>query len=250
MVTSATAGTIGGTATFYDNGVSIGTGAVISGVATFTTSTLGVGTHPITVTFAPATGSNYATSSSTALNQVVNALPSSGPTPSVTGSLNPSFLILNAGSSGNLTLTLTPVGGYTGTVSFSCGALPAHVTCIFTPQTVAITGSGAATDTVTIQTSNAGTAMMAMPARSVDRSVFVAIGLAPGLLGLLIPAVRRRKLRLPTMLALSLVLAGLGMLSGCGATSPNAAPGTYNVAISIQVPGVGAQVVNATLTVR
>jgi hypothetical protein len=58
MVTSATAGTIGGTATFYDNGVSIGTGAVISGVATFTTSTLGVGTHPITVTFAPATGSN------------------------------------------------------------------------------------------------------------------------------------------------------------------------------------------------
>ena len=51
-VTSSASGTPAGTVTFFDNGVSIGTGALNSGAsATLSTSSLAAGTHPITATY-------------------------------------------------------------------------------------------------------------------------------------------------------------------------------------------------------
>ena len=69
--TSPGAGTPTGTVNFLDNGTQIGTGTLdSSGTATYATSTLTTGTHPITVAYLGDT--NFLTSTSTTLSQVVN----------------------------------------------------------------------------------------------------------------------------------------------------------------------------------
>jgi hypothetical protein len=50
-------------------------------------------------------------------------------------------------------LILTPRGGFTGSVSFSCTELPAEASCTFSPSTVALNGEDNARSTVTLQTS-------------------------------------------------------------------------------------------------
>ena len=61
-----------GTVTFYDAGVSIGTGTISNGVATFTISTLASGSHSITASY----GGDIdclASSPSSPVGQVVHA---------------------------------------------------------------------------------------------------------------------------------------------------------------------------------
>jgi Bacterial Ig-like domain (group 3) len=83
-VSSPGSGTPTGTVSFYDGSSSIGTGSVSGGVATFTTSSLSMGTHSIKAVYSGDT--NFKTSTSTALTQVVN---SSAPTVLLAGSSNP-----------------------------------------------------------------------------------------------------------------------------------------------------------------
>jgi hypothetical protein len=64
------AGTPTGIVEFFDGGTSLGSASLTDGVATLNTSTLTVGTHPITATYVGDT--NFTTSSSTSLDQVVN----------------------------------------------------------------------------------------------------------------------------------------------------------------------------------
>lgn len=54
-----------------------------------------------------------------------------------------------AGTSTTSTVTIAPLNGFTGTVTFSCSGLPSGATCIFTPSSV--TG-GSGTTALTIQT--------------------------------------------------------------------------------------------------
>ena len=70
-VTSTAAGTITGTVTFKDGSSPIGTGTISSGTATFTTSSLSVATHSITAVYEGST--NFNTSTSAPLSQVVNS---------------------------------------------------------------------------------------------------------------------------------------------------------------------------------
>jgi len=113
-------GTPTGTVNFFDSTSAtpttpIGTGTLDStGTATFSTSTLTVGTHPITAVYVGDT--NFTTSTSSVLSQVVNqatttTLTSSG-TPSASGA-SVTFTATVAPSSG----TVTP----TGTVTFMDG---------------------------------------------------------------------------------------------------------------------------------
>lgn len=69
-VKSLTAGTPTGTVTFKNNGATLGTATLASGKATFSTSTLTTGTHSITAVYAGNT--DYTTSTSAVLKQVVN----------------------------------------------------------------------------------------------------------------------------------------------------------------------------------
>ena len=64
-------GTPTGTVTFYDGTTVLGTASMRRGIATFTISSMSVGTHSITAVYSGDT--NFQTSTSAVLNQVVDA---------------------------------------------------------------------------------------------------------------------------------------------------------------------------------
>lgn len=109
----------GGTVTFKDGGVSIGTGTLVNGVATLLTSFTPSGAHNLTVTYGSA---SYATvTSSPAYVQTVNQYTSQV---TLTSSVNPS--LINTAVTLTATVSATPgqtgAGTPTGTVTFKDGA--------------------------------------------------------------------------------------------------------------------------------
>jgi large repetitive protein len=109
--TNSIAGVVNGTVTFKDGATTLGTGTLSTGgIVTLDVSTLAVGTHPITATYSGNT--NYATSTSSTLSQVIELA-----TTNVTlaSSANPSIV----GSSITLTAVASGTGGIpTGTITF------------------------------------------------------------------------------------------------------------------------------------
>jgi hypothetical protein len=74
-----------GTVTFSEGSTQLGSQAVANGTAALTTSTLGVGSHGITAAFAPADGTAYNASTSSATTVTVTAAPQpTGPAVTVT----------------------------------------------------------------------------------------------------------------------------------------------------------------------
>ncbi len=79
------------------------------------------------------------------------SVPPVAPSYSLTSSS--SSLSIKDGQSGTAMLTLTPTGGYNGSVQFSCAGLPAGTSCSFSQNPVALNGNNlAANVTLTIQT--------------------------------------------------------------------------------------------------
>jgi len=149
--------------------------------------TSGSNGYPTTVGYDLATG--WGSPTGTAL---INALAGSGgKQPSFTLSASPSNLSIAQGSSGTSTITVTPVDGFTGSVTLSTSSLPTGVTSGFSPNpttsistltltasasaatgttTVTITGvSGSLTETTTVGltvTSAAGSPVVTLSATS------------------------------------------------------------------------------------
>jgi hypothetical protein len=138
-----------------------------SGVAALTTTALPVGTDSITAGFVGT--ANDAASNSTPVTITVNPAPSAI-TASYILAASPTSLTIAQGKSGTTTLTITPTGGYTGTLMLSCGNLPSYVTCTFsqggaTNNTVTMGSNGQPVAvTLTIQTNVATARLHAMPA--------------------------------------------------------------------------------------
>jgi hypothetical protein len=92
-------------------------------VVTFTaSSTATTGTTSVTIT-----GTSGTLSHTTSISLTVNATA----TPNFSLSASPSSLSVTQGSSGNSTITVTPSGGFTGSVTLSNSALPSGVTASF-----------------------------------------------------------------------------------------------------------------------
>lgn len=100
-----------GTVTFKDGSTVLGTGTLSGGTASFSTSLLSVGNHSITAIYEG--DANYATSTSSALTQVVDQIAT---TTAVVSSANPSTF------GNSVTFTATVTSGATGTVTFRDGA--------------------------------------------------------------------------------------------------------------------------------
>ena len=119
-VTSGTAGTITGSVTFLDGANTLGMGTVgAGGVATFPTTSLTTGSHSITAQYGG--DANFATSTSTALSQQVNAAALTSTTTSLTGPATSA-----AGANVTFTATVTPASGTkvpTGTMTFLDGQM-------------------------------------------------------------------------------------------------------------------------------
>ena len=138
-VTSATAGTITGSVIFFDGALQIGSQVTIGagGVATVTTAGLTAGTHSITAQYSG--DANFATSTSAALTETINAPALVGTITTLTGPATAA-----SGTSVTFMASVTPASGTrvpTGTVTFSNGAT--------TLGTGTLNGSGSASASTT-----------------------------------------------------------------------------------------------------
>jgi hypothetical protein len=177
--------------------------------------------------------------------------------PGYSVSANPTSLTITAGNSGSATLTISPVGGYAGTVNFACSSLPAYSTCTFKPASVSLNGSNTpVTAQLTVDTSGANHAAKVEYPRSNHGSPFGPASLwfvQAGLAGLVVAGSangRRKRSRqvwmgmalLILLVVTTLVATGCAGYSqgGNGNTSPSGAAtpaGNYTSTVTASASG-------------
>lgn len=218
-----------------------------TGTATLQTSFATTGVYNVTASYGGS--ANYAPSVSSQLTETVV-------TPGITASVSPVSLTVKSGSSGQLVITITPTGGYTGTIDFSCGTLPAHVSCAFGPATLTISGAGPFTDTLNVSTDAAATALLHKPLDGgrLDSLLLAAVLWLPGSMAAMF-GLKRRKSNHSTprqvfWIIAILLLIGAGALTSCGGSSNSAKPGTYTIPITLTVSGEATQNISATVIVE
>jgi sugar lactone lactonase YvrE len=260
LATSGTLVPTGSVVFTVDGAVQPGVTVNSSGVAALpaaVSNALAVGSHTIAAVYT-SSSLGFANSDATRIFSVSQVPPTVTVAPSTTS------LSVTAGSSVTDTITITPMGGYSGTLQFSCTNLPQNATCSFQPSTVTLSGtSGPQTTVVTIQTAGSTAALGPKNNPVLLATVFWIPGLfAMGLAG------RRRRLsaRVYHSAILLALFAGISILAGCGggsspvqSTTPTApstpsAPvtpaGTSTVKIAAASSGTTVQSFTLTLTVQ
>ncbi|HEX8815436.1 MAG TPA: FG-GAP-like repeat-containing protein [Terriglobales bacterium] len=253
-----------GKATFYVDGKAAGTAALNSkAIAAFSTHGLAVGTHTVTAQYGG--DANFLAAASPALEQLVVL-------PDYALGANPNKIAVNAGSSAEYTLALTPAYGYDGTVKFSCPSnLPSGVSCSL-PNPIVMDGQDAKV-TLKLNTTGASAALVApaTPAQhQQENNLWASLG-GIGMIGLVFAGDwkkrnRRRAMILFGIVALIMVLALTGCGSGGQGSSGNGGggnnggggtpAGTYTIAITANGSAgtnggsTAAHTVNLTLVVN
>jgi beta-lactam-binding protein with PASTA domain len=208
----------------------IAAGLAVGTVTTASSSTVASGN---VISESPSAGTSV--NSGSAVNLVVST--GSAQAPGYTLNANPSSLTIQSGSSASTVITLTPTGGFTGTVNFACGTLPTLVTCTFAPASLTVTSSTPLTTTLTIGTTGTATASLGnRPAGTVLPTLLAALILLP--LGFMRRVLRTRKagsqwLGLLLLAGTCLAAAGLLGTAGCGGSSSSTRAGTYSVPITV-----------------
>lgn len=250
LVSSQTTGVPSGSVNFYDGTTLLGNGTVgATGTASYTTSFAVVAQHVITAVYSGDVDFTASTSSPVTESIV---------TPAFTITANPTTLIMQQGKTGAIILTVTPKGGYSGTVTFNCSGLPAYTTCLFNPTSIVLNGSNAPqTTTLSVYTlgansyaNNSGPVSASNP--PLMATIFwLPIGLISGFFAI---GRKRVSARIKHLLVLAIFAYGALGLSGCGARSlPYTPTGTSTVTIQAfgAVAAAGGQNVseNATVTI-
>jgi uncharacterized repeat protein (TIGR03803 family) len=247
-----TSGVPAGTVVFYSGGTTVIGTAILdaNGKATIQASFSIANVYSITAVYG---GSNSSAGSVSApLTETVV-------TPTISASISPGSLTIQSGKSGQLVITITPNDGYTGTINFSCGTLPAHVSCTFAPPSLTIAaGSGPVTDTLTVNTNAPTVAKLEKPLnRGTSGGLLAAVALwFPGSLAVVLLGVRRQRKpatrRIGNLLMVALLcFAATGLFTSCGGSMNNSAqPGTYSVPITLTLNGGSTQSVDATVIVK
>jgi hypothetical protein len=217
-----------GTVNFLNGTTSLGTATISSGSATLKTSLTNLGTASLTAVYSGDTNFNGSTSSPLVVSVAA---------PGFTVTASPSSLTIARGSTGTTTLTITPQGGLTGSLTLACAGLPSQATCTFSPVSVTL-ATAAVQDALTI-----GTGTLTASARTPQllhrgRNSVLEAGMMvipAALLGFLCFTKRRKLLSLT--LCGALLLTTLATLSGCAGSTPagtNATPaGTYSVSVTL-----------------
>jgi hypothetical protein len=155
----------------------------------------------------------------------------------------PTSLTVTHGSSGNFTVTMTPVGGFTQAVSFACSGQPMNSTCTISPASVTSTdGVAVATATVTIATKGWITrpGPEAIPPISMRRVV-------PALLAIVLLLILPFTRRFRTRFGLGAAMLVLFVVAGCS-SGPRAPTGTSTITVTGSSGSVK-KTITASLTV-
>jgi len=215
-----------------------------TGTFSITYTQLSPGSHLITAAYLgdPA----FLPSVSAPVTQVVNAS-------DFTVAVDPASFTLKTQHHGDVAVTLTALGIFSGEVSLACGPLPPHATCIFkSAQTALDTASGPQRLDMYLDTSDIldYTTDARAPGTRVDNTTWLA-GLIFPLAGfLLLPRRRkdsRRNMRRHLTLLSILALVSLASIGCTGRIPSSVAPGTYAIPI---VARSGAITHSATLTLN
>ena len=222
-----------GTVTFYDGATALGAVPLNgSGTATFSTSALTVGTHPLTASMLPTP--TLAGSISAVVDEVVQRY-------DFALSLSKNALTLPAGGWTLLTVTVSPVGGFSGDVSLSCTGSPAHVQCLFPSGSSTTIGGSAKTLQLAINTSDvygwgSQISRTESPGVAPSRSMgFLALCCALPIFSF--AGLRRSssvwRTTVLRLLIPALLLIALMAIGACGGKNPAVAtPGTYTLTVS------------------
>jgi len=190
-----------------------------------TTVPLSAGTYQLKAQF---TGDTYYAPSNTVTTAVSVTDFSLGANPA-------SITIPAPGQSGDSTVTISPLNGFSGTVSLILsGACPTGATCMVSPSSVTLTGSSPATAAISITTTAASTAPPLAFQRRLPPKAYPLTGwpwLVAGLLALAAlscrASARRRSARwlfATALLVTAIVVACGGGSGGGGGSSPPPAP--------------------------
>lgn len=218
-----------GMVAFYDGGTSLGTADLGgNGTATFTTTSLAAGTHHLSATI-PA-GAYYAGSSSPQVDELIQSY-------DFGLKLSKHTVSIPSGDYTNITATVSPVGGFHGTVSLSCSGVPDYALCSFPQGNTVSLANGMKTITLSINTSDVNgygqlVSRLSPPANGGTQLRYLAGLLLPGfiLIGLKRRSFTHGRLRL--ILCCALFTTGLFCLQACGSKQPGkTAPGTYSLSI-------------------
>ena len=194
----------------------------------------------------------------------------SGTAPNFTMGTGTGSASVTAGSPATYVLNLVGQNGYNGTITFTCGELPAEATCTFTPASVVALGNTALTTTLTIDTTAASASLLrparpgVTPGSPISGSpIWLASLSGMGLLGLLLSGSGAKGCRRRASVLLGVaLLVTLGALAACDngshttktITPPNLGTpaGSYTVTVTSTGTGTPAPThsVNVTLIVQ
>jgi hypothetical protein len=131
-----------------------------------------------------------------------------------TVSTAPSTAKVTAGSSATFTLTVTPSNHYNGTVTFTCGSLPALASCTFNPTSVTLNGDSPVTVQMTITTAAVSASLEGPVHRG--SSILLASLSTIGIFGMMLAGSLKKRNRWTGIVLGMLMLTVTFSLVGCG----------------------------------
>jgi len=204
VVSATTATGQTGTVTFYSGTTAISPAIAINAAnsytATYSSAALSFPSSTLTAVYSGSANGNFAPSTSPALQTAGGDF--------AVGSAAQSFSIPQGGI-GLLGITLAPLYGGSGTITASCSGLPQNSVCRFAPDSITLSGTPLALS-VQIYTDVSST-LASNEHSSPIRGVAFAFGVP---LCIALALCRRKKFRVPALLALALALTT--GVSGCG----------------------------------
>jgi hypothetical protein len=230
---------LSGTFTFRDGNVVFATQPVVQkgglSIAQTSISTLGFGSHSITATYS---GDDSSTASvSPVLVQQVN-YPLTPATPGYTIKVAPSPLSLGVGQTADLSVTVTPINGFSAPVQLSCSGLPNESACTFTDDVIPVGGGTTKLSFSTMAPHDCGSNIpyftgQASLHRPGGFGLRYGAPLLAGIFILLLPRRLRFTRRFRPLFAL-VCACGLLTLNGCGGTCTDfgTAPGSYTIKVN------------------
>ena len=199
---TAPTGTPAGNVTFFDGTTPIGVGGISGGGASIATAGLAVGSHSITAVYGG--DANFASATSPAVIVLVEDFSLTITNPNLT---------IQHGGTGVFHFVVSSVGGagLASTITLTTGGEPGYSTYSFAPAIIG-SGTGTTNGTLTIHTPD----FPSGPFYSGRLETGGAVTALATLLGLMMPARRRRRSLLAGMLLLLGMLGSASLLSGCG----------------------------------